>query len=577
MLCEYFYADIVADDWAELEADFDPKGKSKLLPGLLAAFRDAGAVYLLEETAYVDRDYSAAFSKFYSTLHRLRPKYCRRIHFFAESLDAVWAEDDLQGLAGSLEARARDCYLGYLIVRPVVHAPVSHALVSSRHIKDPRVEITVRSSYRVHLLGAELMVEGVPVTEQDKLTGACAQATLWSAARHFHNRHATPWFSITDITEAAGKPTDSLLSSALPAGSDSLSDDNMVRALRTMGEYPIVYRRRQAEDARTVTGMQKGKNQTNEASADEEPRWELAPVHTLCHYLDSGIPVIIGLGRGQEVGHAVMAVGYVVDTARPHCQDDAAFSDLISHIIVHDDQRGPYRHLALELDADVEESADEDDLDDPKYTLEDAFFLIVPLPNKVFLKSEIAETLARNEVERIFERRKTILKLGRAQKNWDADPDVHGVEPAALVSRTYLTLGWKYRQRMIQNIAPEPVKEAIAALHLPRYVWVTEFGLPKDFEADTSCGRRIRGHVLIDATGNRFDGHAVLLSHLPGIVMSEHHKLVLDAEAGSMDRVVDDTHLVVFKDDQPYFPKIRGLKNYNDCLSEQAHDAAVTA
>lgn len=580
MLCDYQYSDMAGDDWLALREELDPKGKSSLLPGLLAAFQEAGAVHFLEETAYIDRDYSAAYSQFYSTLHRQRPKFCRRIHFFSAQLESVWAEEDFQIIAERLQAEAQGSYLGYLIIRPVVHAPVSHALLSSNHIKEPGVQITVRSTYRVHLLGAELLVEGVPVTEQDKLTGACAQATLWSAGRHFHNRHATPWFSMTDITDAAVKPTDSLLSSALPAGSESLSDDNMVRALRAMGEHPIVYARRQPDEERAVSGRGDNETASDLAVPSEEARWDIAPVHTLCHYLDSGIPVLIGLQKGKQLGHAVMAVGYVVDTVRPHCEEAAA-SDLISHIIVHDDQRGPYRHLALTADERAESGLDEREegdgangarQDDPDYTLADAFFLIVPLPNKVFLKAEIAETLARNEVSRIFERRKEILEIGltskKARATWNADPDVHGVEPGLLVARTYLTLGWKYRQRMIANRAPGAVKDAIHSLHLPRYVWVSEFGLPQDFEPDDTCDQRIRGHVLIDATGNRFDDHAVLLAHLPGIVMSEHHEMLFDsADANNRFVIEDKTHLVVFGDDQPYFPKIRGLKDYKSCLS----------
>lgn len=587
MLCDYQYSDMAADDWAALEKELDPKGKSSLLPGLLTAFREAGAVHLLEETAYIDRDYSAAYSQFYATLHRQRPKFCRRIHFFAAQMESIWLEDDSQIVAERLQAEAQDCYLGYLIIRPVVHAPVSHALLSSNHIRHPGAQITVRSTYRVHLLGAELLVEGVPVTEQDKLTGACAQATLWSAARHFHNRHATPWFSITDITDAAAKPTDSLLSSALPAGSESLSDDNMVRALRAMGEHPIVYTRRQPEDDLTTPEPEDSETEPEPSAEADEPRWETAPVHTLCQYLDSGIPVLIGLQKGKQLGHAVMAVGYVTDTALPHCEEASA-SDLISHIIVHDDQRGPYQHLALEPPKKGEGTAKSDEegtsntkavgktkRDGPVYTLDDTIFLIVPLPNKVFLKAEIAEELARDEVKSIFKRRKTILKLGLANQqerdSWMADDDVHGVEPAVLVSRTYLTLGWKYRQRMIANTAPEAVKDAIHLLHLPRYVWVVEFGLPQDFAPEHPCDQRIRGHVLIDATGNRYDDYAVLLAHLPGIVMSEHHEMMFDSANANNHFVIEDkTHLVVFGDDQPYFPKIRGLKDYKSCNSRRS-------
>jgi hypothetical protein len=214
-------------DWGAFEGElrFDD---AKLIRSLLESFRSAGGRLCVEEGTYIDRDFSSAYAAFYATLYKPYTKYCRRLHFFSASanLDDLGAE----ALAGWVRQHAKS-YLGYVVLRPLRHAPVSHAIVSAKCSAEPDAEISVRSTFKVHLLGTELEVDGIPVTEQDTRTGACAQAAIWTAGRHLHNRYSAPWFSMTDITDAALRPADSDVMRSLPAGSDHLTADSMVRAL----------------------------------------------------------------------------------------------------------------------------------------------------------------------------------------------------------------------------------------------------------------------------------------------------------------------------------------------------------
>lgn len=303
----------------------DPK-REALVHGLFETLRQAGARFCNEETTYIDRDFSSAYAAFYATLYKPYTKYCRRIHFFAAEHHNVGEVDQNAGRMAEWLERHKGAYLGYVVIRPLEHAPVSHAVVSGRHVGRPQTEISVRSKFRVHILGVELEVEGTPVTEQDRRTGACAQAAMWTAARHLHNQHGAPWFSMTDITEAALRQADTAVTRALPAGSDHLTADSMVRALREMGERPKVY----------------GRNDNGE--------WETSPTAAIARYLDSGVPVIIGLTHGEGDGHAVVAIGTRRQEAlRPPSkgQVQRTTADGITHFIVHDDQRGPYRTLPL--------------------------------------------------------------------------------------------------------------------------------------------------------------------------------------------------------------------------------------
>ncbi len=538
MKTAFDYCNLLDDqNWQDLEAKFDPEGQSRILAQLLQTFRDSGAKQYLVETAYIDRDFSAAYSAFYSTLYRQRSKFCSRVHFFSEDIESFLGDLTKEELATGLEA-ANDRYLGHVVIRPLSHAPVGSGIVATAAFERPGTQIDVRSDFKVHLLGAELKLTGIPVTEQDRRTGACAQSTIWTAGRHLQNRYAIPWFSITDITEAALKPAESMVSRSLPAGSEYLTDDSMVRALRTMGEHPIVYGR-------------------------EEDGWVEHPRRTISRYLDSGIPVIVGLQRGEGIGHAVVAVGsrLSVNPLRPS-KDGAIMGDRLSEILVNDDQAGVYVPMAVERPARGAAGAAEPagEADHARYDLDDAIFLIVPLPNKVFLKAETAETLARDKVAHVVRTRSEHLKDGGVTvpvDEWPVDPAFYATPVSNLVARTYLTLGWKYKQRLMRNLVPEQLKEEVTSMQLPRYVWVTEFSLAEDVVDLDPCNRRVRGHVLIDATGSNHED-PVLLTHVPGIIMAE----VFEPDSSGPEM---QTRLYVLMEDSPYHPKMRGRRDFKAC------------
>lgn len=528
MNCDFSFGDLKTDaDWRELRVEMDKGDNSAVLANLLTTFKGGGARFVLEETTYIDRDFSAAYASFYSTLYQMRPRYCRRFHFFASSLSEPLESQDPLEVARALEAAA-PFYLGFVILRPLVHAPVGNAVIATRCVAAPGVEVSVRSKYPVHVLGAALIVEGVPVTEQDTRTGSCAQATIWTAGRHFHHQHSMPWFSVPDITEAALKPTDSILAKSLPAGSDYLTDDNMVRALRAMGEHPVVY-------------------------AKEGGQWEEPAARTVARYLDSGIPVIIGFNRGPGVGHAVVAVGTVMGSKVPKGTfADAHVADRITHLIVNDDQSGAYRRVRVAPHRKDSQSKD--------FTLNEAIFLMAPLPGKVFMKAEVAETLARDKVALVARNRQDHITEGLEEADaaaWNVDPAFYATSPEKMIARTYLTHGWKYKHRILRNAVPPELIEELTFIHLPRYVWVTEFSLPDDLGDLDPCRRRIRGHVVIDATGSRFED-SVLLTHVPGIIVTQS----FDAALPGGEPI---TGLRVLLADNPYYPKIRGMNDFTTC------------
>jgi hypothetical protein len=534
--------------WSSLNSTLDITDESGLLSSLCGTFREAGAVSFIYERSYIDRDFSAVYSAFYSTLFRPYLKYCSRLHFFDSDVSGLGEAATAEEVTRALERRS-DSYLGFIIIRPVPHAPIGTAVLAAERLtSDPSVIIDTVAHYHVHLLGADLKVVGFPLAQQDTRVGACAQAAIWMAGRHFYAGHNGPWFSMPQINEAALNPTDILTTRSLPAGSEFLTPDNIVRALRALERHPVVQFARVDADTKNLI-------------------WTKPPQNVIARYLDSGIPVLIGLrGRDGGLGHAVVAVGRVIaeqmsskDTDRP------STADLVTHFLVNDDQRGTHKRLPV---SEINRSGAY-----PWTLEEDALWVMVPLPSKVFMTGDIAEELSRDLIEGFVENADKYRE--RAQDRapegspklgaiLPVDASFYGVAADQLVSRTYLTFGWKYKRRALRNRLPDPFKAELLRMNFPRYVWVTEFSLRDDLKGYDPCKRKVRAHIVLDATGSRFAADSNLIAQIPGLSLFWTFDVTEPlVSRGLVWRATNEA--------EPFHPKVRGWQDYDVCdVSEKA-------
>ena len=490
-------------DWTKLLLSIGGDGlPSRAAANIVEKLRELGAKSALVENDYLDRDYSDEFSAFYSKLFQRYRRHTRRLHFFRADIAEVSTRSGLTGVMSAMEtAVADDDYLGFVVFRPVLDAPVGRAVL--RHIPAPAgltPSLQVRADYQTHPLGVPLPVQGMPFTQQDRRISACAQASIWMSGRHFHAKHGGPWFSTSDITEAASKPTDFLLSQSLPAGSSGLGVNNMLRALRAMDRFPYAF-----AGEPTDVGVV----------------WpnELTPPQTMiARYVGSGIPVIAGLGRWDGKrgdGHAVVIVGDVFEhREKPELRTSKpTLSELSPYFLVHDDQRGPCLRMPMRAGAEHAET---------DYNVEEHLhFLIVPLPDKVFITAEAAEIKAWDRLD--FYMREW---PGLLAKHGDAIGPVSvalgkravaGRGSNQVLARTYLAMGWKYKAWVLASVGSQSVRTRIASHELPRMVWVTEFGLLEDLNDADWPKRRVLGHCVTDATSTG-PSRSPLVVHMPGFL-----------------------------------------------------------
>jgi len=457
--------------WDTLRSSIDPLNRIEAVEATLAHLRSVGALSVVIENEYLDQDFTAEFARFYATVFKRYSKICRRLHFFSVDVSPILALDP-QALAERLNG-ANQTYLGFCVVRPLTHAPLGRTVLAGPvSPSDRSAKLLVRGDHVVHLLGATLSVTGFPFAQQDSRISSCAQATMWMAGRHFHVEHKGPWFSTVDVTEAASQPTDTGLSMSLPAGSGGLDLNNMVRALRAMGREPFAY---------IAPAIDKS---VFPATID----WTntLRPREIINRYIDSGIPVILGLlpwEQGQPVGHAVVAVGHTVkpldvNTALPDRPTRAEFTECF---LVHDDQRGVTRQMPLVGGAGIGATP---------YSLQNVAYIIVPLPKKVFINAEAAEPIAWQ------------LLSSQLQTIWASLQANHAALVAPIVAEVN-----DFIDKVNRNLV---------------IVWVTEFGLFNDLNHLDARNRRIVCHSVIDATSSNF-WQAVSVFHAPGFILRWLH------------------------------------------------------
>ena len=531
------YASQLLNDahWRDLENALHPSGKLESVTNIVSHLRLANARSVLVEEEYLDRDFTDEFSKFYSTVFRRYQKTCKRYHFFDNNVGDILQETQPQRLAERLEdAGEKGHYLGFIVVRPLSHAPLGRVvLVAPTDPDGMRSHLLAKAKFHVHFLGAELSIVGSIFTQQDSRVGACAQAAIWAAGRLFYETDHGPWFSTADITAAASKPTDSTVSQSLPAGSGGLNINNMLRALHAMDREPLSYMASKIDSVQDPILVE----------------WEetLKPHEVIYRYVDSGIPVILVLApwaNDQGMWHAVVAVGH---TLREHGEDHAlprksTRAEFCECFLVNDDQRGTTLRMPISANCSIGQT--------PYCVDKHVAYIIAPLPRKVFIQAEAAEQIAWELLD-LYRKLWDVVKqnypeISNSIAGGDRFCDL--VEAGAIVARTYLTNGWEYKRRLLRSSIGSSAKQAIIRQDLPRYVWITEFSDFGNLNSVDPTARRILSHSVIDGTSSNF-WHGVSLFHGPGLVSRWYHD--------SGNPYGDYLHEVsIVADESPYEPRI---------------------
>lgn len=421
-----------------------------------------GAKTVFKQYPVQDPDYFAEYEKYYAKAFANIDKYCTRFHFFAEP--SASSEDPLTFLD---RKEAQETYLGFVTVRPVRSSPVAASILRPLDKPDGHF-VLAQDSFDVHLAGVTLRVAGTPFMQQDNAVGACAQASIWMALRTLRKKEGNSAYDPAQITAAA---TRFLVRGRTLPNREGLSIEQIVEAIRFAGYSPHILYVKEPGNAITPQDLAEAKRK-------------------IYAYVESEIPVILGLYPNIHTGHAVVVIGHGWNTtATPTLMSEILAAtnhkiqifhsvNWVSGFWVHNDNTGPYTMLP--------------DHSATSYALDHVSFAIPLLPSDVFISGEEAEEVALRILN------EEILK---------GLPDEATSTTSQLVARTYLAERHKFRNWVTDNITiSRTLREHYRTKEFPRRIWITEICIRDGYE-NVSDGRLIRvGEVLVDPTGDPNDG-----------------------------------------------------------------------
>ncbi len=435
------------DSWDRLLALVKPELDARGLKRLRGVLEPKAKCVVIERH-YIDKDYRDTFSNFHSKRFNTPQSRCVRLHFFSAPVgeDALAAGEDA----------VRRAYLGYSVIRPTKPNCIGRTLLAHTLRSDAAAHLAVCPE-QVHLMGTRLELEGFPFISQDADATVCAESALWMLLRYYSNRYS--WYSealpfqITSLaaSHAVGRRV-------YPSG--GLFSWQLAEALRLQRFSPLVYSRNQLP---------------NEFE------------HLLYTYIESGLPLLVTVPE-----HVVTAFGHLSDYSVPPATGASYTSEFNRAFIINDDNFFPYQSLR---------SAGPHLLSDSSFKFDDIMEFIVPLPEKVFLAAEQAQTA----IETVLNRPDTGILAYSPQLS--AGPHLR---------RLFLTSSRSFKRHLSKRGMGNPLVEKLYRhLPMPHFIWVCELAEVSEYQKES----KILGEVIWDATRNTHEPDGWTALHYPEMLL----------------------------------------------------------
>jgi hypothetical protein len=403
-----------SSDWQGL---VDVCGGGPRFAAVLDIARRGRCRSVVVENRYVDADFRSDYSAFWSRRFDSVPPFTRRVHFFRAHV----GDDELSRLSPAKG------YLGYSVLRPVPHGDgrVGRTVLAPPLQLRNATMALVRDE--VSLFGARLTVTGAPFTEQDGEFLRCAHAAIWVCHYSAYRRGLVG----RRLTAELADLVPALLSADRNLPSPGMKLEQVQAVFDATGQPALRYGLNQMP---RVPGVEIPTPSRTPSGAVLPPGyWDTRMFSVICRYLNSGFPVMVA-----NQTHAWVIVGWFQSQGK-------------IKFVACDDQRGPYEII------------------DSPFTDHRAPWLaiMVPLPPKVFMSGEMAETWA----HRTFHA--TGVHAG-VPTSWTTLAQQLATTPKKVSLRTFLRDVRDYKATVNGQGRPKEAAAALRLARLPHFVWVVE-------------------------------------------------------------------------------------------------------
>jgi len=404
---------------------------------------------IIVETNYIDEDYLNEFSNFYCSTFKPHSKETTRLHFFS----TIIVSDDLYNLK-KFNTKSHDKYLGYTVIRPIEAYRVGRTVLKPKITNKEQDFILSKANFKVNIAGSGLEISGAPFIQQETHVGVCAQAAIWMASLYMHKKFDYPRYLPFEITKLAATNFKEIR--------EGLYFHDMLEILERMGFSPKLFVYVNLDYISQI----------------------------IYSYVESELPVILGLVYPNGSGHAATVVGHTFNPkSNIAASSDLRHIDWIDNFYIHDDARGPYNK-------------------ERKGYFEDVSFVLVPCPKEVSTTYTDIEA----HMKSILQNVNVILPSG------SAFPDD---ELTGNIIRTYLIPSNKYKESLVMSGMDINVRKMYRAMVMPKYIWVSEISNKTLLNKNKALDRKITGEAIFDSTANKHAPMGSCLAfHLNGKILT---------------------------------------------------------
>lgn len=440
------------------------------------------------EQYYVDRVYRDSYYFHYSGKHFDYERYCKRICLF----DRLLQDEFFDMKAETLE----QYFIGSIVIRPIAGRNLGRTLLNPRYFLRNDSGYIRLADYDITVYGKRLHVKAFPYSMQDGETTSCAEITILNLLDYFSQKYSEYHYllpsSISNIAEQSSYER------RIPTV--GLSYELISKIFCEAGFYPRLY---------ATKKMEKSKFR-----------------HILQYYIESGIPIALGLKVNETAKHSVVVVGYLhpdkkkiseiqtctfdADTMNTVWTCDAA--DTVTDYCIMDDNIEPYS-ISVCQQLGEEENNSTSTLLMGKYEIE---YMMVPLYKRMYLEAadayDICLSLLANQAYSYF----TSAQALKVLKEKYSDVEEIGTRKNPFVTRVFMSSSRSFRKhRDIQfNDGNKEVRDIYNATTFPKFVWVCELSTQEMY-----LDGKILGEIIIDATSSAdAKADSFIIIHYPGVV-----------------------------------------------------------
>lgn len=440
------------EDWSSLLALARKLGNDRPLRRVLSIVHRLGCKSYIHESGLTHSGFESEHEAYYRYMHPPVPKTVERLHFLLKTITKSSEFDNLENTD----------YIGYVTLRPLPEARVCDSIITPPPPTSDRY-ILVNSKYSVELNQRSFQITGVPFIQQDRHAGVCAHASLAMISRimsQLFPEHGYCAKTIGEIRDAISTVT------AGNVAAPGLELTHVSKAFEQMGfASDTIYR------------------------FPEDAKAHFSPEHLVYNYLESGLPIFVGLRfQDRPIGHSIVVVGHNFDSeswwpdawplyyARlPSGESWLSSVAWVPDFIIQDDNFGPYMSMSKHLC--------------------NFAWIAVPLPRHILLKSENAEALAFWNIRlKVF--RDTVAQWQKGTEAPWGTLFLNHLSNGRIVIRTVLMSKSRFYSHLEDCVGLHTkVKEFYKQLDLSEWLWLVEISVPELFS------NKLRlGEVLINAS-----------------------------------------------------------------------------